>query len=152
MLLVQCVCEKCEQVLSYHVASNEEVTLIISCKAVQVTSIRKSIIIINFSVWPNSTEKSFLKRLIYGVVGKTQLEIFYLFLQPGVPTKIEGDKTMLRIYDFDYASSPPPEFLKCSTSKNHKRYIVPGILDTKGSHDFGAFCPILSPMRKHLPT
>ena len=121
MLLVQCVCEKCEQVLSYHVASNEEVTLIISCKAVQVTSIRKSIIIINFSVWPNSTEKSFLKRLIYGVVGKTQLEIFYLFLQPGVPTKIEGDKTMLRIYDFDYASSPPPEFLKCSTSKNHKR-------------------------------
>ena len=53
MLQLYCilsVCEKCEQVLSYHVACNQEVTLIIPSTTVQVTSIRKSIIINNFGM------------------------------------------------------------------------------------------------------
>ena len=49
-------------------------------------------------------------------------------------SKIEGDKTMLRIYDFDYASNPPPEFLKCSPRlPNHNKTRN----SREGSHDFG---------------
>ena len=97
MLQLYCilsVCEKCEQVLSYHVASNEEVTLIISSTTEEGSSSdfhKKKYHHHQLWCWcvaQLSNPKKSFQKLIYGnVVGKkNSLRIFSgVFLQPGVP-------------------------------------------------------------------
>ena len=88
MLQLYCilsVCEKCEQVLSYHVASNEEVTLIISSTTEEGSSSdfhKKKYHHHQLWCWcvaQLSNPKKSFQKLIYGnVVGKkNSLRIFF---------------------------------------------------------------------------